>query len=517
MLLLSPKSYFTFLAAMTTTLLTFSAVVSAFPDYDTSYAFRLYHKDMTCTSQFVQGESGDNANAYFYRSPGGKGEWQIVDTGTTSLGNGDGNPIVYIKNVYQNNYLSASDNQVDVVMSSDAGDLEEFEMFYYGAEVTINSILGSDNVDPMLAFKSVELGTYLSGDGCGDIKQATVVNDVLSDYEYWTLLDYFSGGWGSNEHGGKVGSMKYHKQVYDADSDTWLDTTDEYCLEVHGNSFGYDKNDFKEYMSYSSTERIVLSDSNDPYATSGSGCRPRYRTDIGSGDCGSPYHAPYPYKYFSCGTSDCMTFSNAEYTQDAVAAFCDAFEDGDKCCTSDDAGTTFDFWTCSDEYGGPDSITMCRGACQGHGSCNQIGTESVGHAITFEVDSCNGQYSCNQVAQLVGFSGGDQVELITFGEGSCRGSSACLTMGAFKAREIEVAAGSCVGELACSTLGVMTAEAITIDEDCCLGIFSCRGVGYQNADDVLVTNAQCTTVSECDGCGEHSSGSFILDDSATDC
>ena len=504
-----------------------------FSDYNTEFGIRMLQKE-GCTSRFWRGWSGDGGNIGFYRSQGENEKWQVVDSFEVEAITG--NPIVYIQNASHGNYVSAQANS-EVSMTTDSS----------SADTKFVLILkDSDDTGRTFALKLRDHGTYLSGTGCGDISQVNVAEGSYpSDYEYWLLMDLFNGSWGSNMHGGKVGSIKYiHQTLEDVDGiEEWVTQPDEYCVEQHGNGFGFDIYDYPEYLSYEENNRIIISGLDDIHATDATGCRSR--NDIGDGSC-SLYSAPYPRKFFSCGTaspsptsvpttsptavstvaptprpssgpsygSDCVTFASNEYNAENVGAFCGRLADDDKCCSREIDGVwTFDFDVCSDRWGSTNEVTMCKGSCRGYGSCEHIGSEGAsGYAVSFGIGACNGFKACSKVA-----GNSNNAHVIEFGDYSCTGNNMCADIGGNNGENISIGQGSCSDlessdETACYMIGLESATTIVVGDGSCIGQSACEVVGHDDATSIEIGNDSCVGDAACSWIGYFADPIFIASD-----
>ena len=542
-----------------------SHAYASFSDYGADKAVRVYEKTNTCNSRFIRAYDSNSRAGLYYNQGNDNELWKIIHF-NNEIDEDSGNPIVLLQSSGNGSYLTAIPGTT----------------VFYDESITDNAkfeIIGSDKGTNITAFKSVAWGTYLSGgeDCSNDIQLVTKENEEesLSDNDNWLLMEPFYGKW--SNHGTKVGSIKYLHQVYDEETETWIDQSDEYCVEQHGAWFGYDVNDYPQHFSNTGTDRIILSSTDDSYATEAVGCRSR--SDVGSGSC-TLYHAPYPRKFFSCGeriptetpsstptraptksptssptgrptsfpslrptssptsssvpsveptlmpstgptftaspTMLCMTFTSLEYNEDNVKGFCDGFPDGQKCCTDDEQGSNFNFEdACSiRDDAQPSGVTLCHSSCQGPGSCQLIGKVGTNHTVSIGVGSCVGTEACFGIAKS-----SQEVISIDIADNACRGYLECIYVGDYYAKYVSIGNNACSSDdwTSCHSVGRYSAEIITIEEDSCGGVQGCRFVGRESPTEITVATGQCNEDAECYHCGRYVTGTLTISDAATQC
>ena len=164
--------------------------------------------------------------------------------------------------------------------------------------------------------------------------------------------------------------------------------------------------------------------------------------------------------------------SFATYDAPAITAFCDSFVDGQKCCTSDVAGTTVDVANVC-PFQQFKNIWLADGACQGANACANIAPNlPTGTHSSFQLDSnsCQGDRACFGIAQSTTTA---PPQGFYFNIDGCRGTEACMNLGSAKASSINVSSTSCIGNASCKNLAANIGEAIWIRQYQCFLDNSC--------------------------------------------
>ena len=171
---------------------------------------------------------------------------------------------------------------------------------------------------------------------------------------------------------------------------------------------------------------------------------------------------------------DCV-YMYGGYDAVAVEDFCTSLSNGDKCCTSDTAGTTYSSSVCGSNWDSVPFIKICRGACQGIDACVGIGLSSSNlQSVQIGENGCQGDFSCNYLAGLNG-------ERISVGDESCQSLNACRGAGFYNVTDFTIGTNSCTGgDGVCYDIGVWGTFTITMGNDSCFGTNSCRVTGRRS-------------------------------------
>ena len=191
-----------------------------------------------------------------------------------------------------------------------------------------------------------------------------------------------------------------------------------------------------------------------------------------------PISTPMPSLSSPPSRTQCMTWD--AYDVDDITTFCDAWPDGQKCCSNEE-GTTVNVGNVCAGWKSPSSITLCKGSCQGTAACKNFGKFKSNQVIEIGINACQGGSTCA--------GAGLDVAIIQIGDGSCMGHNACRNLGANFSPALQIGDGSCVGRNSCGSLGLSNVD-ITIGDGSCVGYQACQNCG-KTSDVVKIGNGAC--------------------------